>query len=402
MSGSHRNVETLVVGAGPAGSMAALVLARAGREVLLVDQRARGAGKVCGEYVGCEGAAVLRRHQLLERLMGAGAQRIVATRIHLSGGGCFASPLSRDGDAGLGISRRLLDRELRSAAREAGAQLLEEARLVGLARESGKWRAVFHGLETSCSVAADRLIGADGRNSRLAALAGLPQRLTPGGIGLQLHLRGTAAPPGRVDLFLFRGGYAGLAPIEQERYCLGALVEPGTRADPFALLGERLRGADFPAATLPEPADALEHASTFPVRLGYREAIADHLLLAGDAACVTDPFIGQGIALALLGGEAAAEATILAARVPDTRARRGYREFLRREVFPRAAMAAGLRRLMAHPELTRRLLRELAKRPAAAAQLVALTRNAGTPWLRALPRAAGYLAFRRRPFPEGS
>ena len=60
------SVEVLVVGGGPAGATAAAFLAAAGKEVLVIDQRSAGAGKVCGEFVSSEALPVLRRLGVLE------------------------------------------------------------------------------------------------------------------------------------------------------------------------------------------------------------------------------------------------------------------------------------------------------------------------------------------------
>src|SRR5262249_35033533 len=155
------------------------------------------------------------------------------------------------------------------------------------------------------------VLGADGRNSTVASLLGIPGRFpTPPGMGLQVHLPRFEPPPSCVTLHIVSGGYAGLAPVEGDRWCLGALVHPEALSgqSPFSCLRPRLLPFRPLASPLDLESQGARRRATFPVRIGSRCPSAEGVLLIGDAAATLDPFSGQGISLALLTAGAAAEA----------------------------------------------------------------------------------------------
>ena len=378
-------VEILVVGGGPAGSTAALLLAREGREVLVVEKGREGQAKVCGEFVSAEGVAVLERLGVLDDLIALGAARIRRTTLHAVSGDSFDSPLPEStGQSGLGVSRRLLDSTLLTGAERAGARIVHGARLVGLSFSSDRWTARIAAEGNSFQVSARCILGADGRNSQVAACAAVSGSFASPGIGLQLHLHRRIEPPDRVELLLLKEGYAGLAPVEADRWCLAALLPP--TADPHRRLLSCLASHPRTRELVGKTADRLDHTAAFPVRMGMRGVTPPGILLVGDAAGFLDPFSGQGIALALLGGEAAASAALEA---HPAQAARAYRRFLRHELAPRMVVTASLRRLMARSAWADRLIRIFRQHPGFGRRVVGLTRIAGAPALGSLPRLAG-------------
>ena len=380
--------EFLVAGGGPAGSTAALLLAREGREVLLVEKRREKQAKVCGEFVSAEGVAVLRRLGVLETLLASGAVTISRTCVHATSGERFDSSLPESGgQSGLGVSRRLLDETLLGFAERAGVRILRGARLVGLSFEGSRWVARILVDGNSISVSAPTILGADGRNSQVAAFAGVEGSFASPGIGLQVHLRRRVEPPDRVELLLLKEGYAGLAPVESDRWCLGALLPaPAASENPSRRLLSSLAGHPTVGKLLEGPDSVLDHTAAYPVRVGWRGETPPGLFLLGDAAGFLDPFSGQGLALALLGGEAGARA---AWDPRPAQAARGYRRFLARELAPRMVVAASLRRLLARPRTADHLIRIFRRHPGLGRRVVGMTRIAGSQALGALPRLAG-------------
>jgi menaquinone-9 beta-reductase len=385
---SKLGAEILVVGGGPAGCTAALCLAREGRDVLLVDKRRENQQKVCGEFVSAEGVAVLRSLGVLEALIASGAAPITHTRLRAASGDLFDSPLPKSGgETGLGVSRRLLDETLIATAESSGARVLRGARLVGLSSQGARWNARVRVGGIPVQVSAPIVLGADGRNSQVAGFAGVDGSFSSPGLGWQIHLRRRAMPPDRVELLLLREGYAGLAPVERDRWCLAALFPASTLLeDPYrrllSSLGHHARFREL----VENPDDILDHCAAYPVRMGLRGSTPPGLFLAGDAAGFLDPFSGQGIALALLAGEASARAAM---EPRASWARRDYRRFLNRELAPRMAVAASLRWLMERRGWGDHLIRLFRHHPGLGRQVVGLTRIAGSSTMGSLPALAG-------------
>src|ERR671922_1408030 len=167
--------DVLIVGAGPAGSATAIHLARAGRNVLLVDAASFPRPKACAEYASPAIAGELRRCAVPEEAWRATAVPVDGMRV-LRGDAAFdlryADRAGRRAPA-WGVDRVAFDALLAAHASKAGATLLEGHRLVSLARTASGWRAGLRGRGGETVVEAEWLIGADGVRSRVARLLGV-------------------------------------------------------------------------------------------------------------------------------------------------------------------------------------------------------------------------------------
>jgi flavin-dependent dehydrogenase len=279
----------VIVGGGLAGAACATLLARAGRQVLLIEREAAPAHKICGEFLSAEAHLHLGRLGLrLDRLGGHPISHLRLVRRDR----VVTTPL---GFSGIGLTRRALDEALLSHAQAAGARVLRghAARLVdGMA---AMIRVAGH-----ADIAAEPLFLATGKHE-LRGLARQPHRPPEPLVGFKTYF--ALAPDqhdalsGHVEVMLFRDGYAGLQRVEGELANLCLLV----RRDRLALLASlcidcphldrRLAGA---ADRLPRP------LSIFRVPYGYVHAdTSDDAFRLGDQMAVIPSFSGDGMSIAL-------------------------------------------------------------------------------------------------------
>jgi geranylgeranyl reductase family protein len=309
-------VDVLVVGAGPAGSIAALVLARAGVRVALLDKARFPRDKACGDFIGPRGLQVMADLGVPEPagldvgdmvVVGPGGHRVVLP--------CFDG-LTYPGRA-RAVTRVAFDDALRTAALDAGA--LDVCGRADLPLWSGTGLDGF--IVDGAELRADFVIGADGATSHVALQAGLvDSRRVLWGFAVRCYLDQrvelpaiTLWEPTRWHAFPGYGwifpGPAGVANVG-----LGL----GTRSDRQAGAGAvRLLPAyldHLVSLGLLDRAPALP----LPRRLGGwlkmgmvgTTPAADRVLLVGDAAGLVNPLQGEGIAQAMTSGRAAAEAII--------------------------------------------------------------------------------------------
>ncbi|MEP7116466.1 MAG: NAD(P)/FAD-dependent oxidoreductase [Acidobacteriota bacterium] len=304
--------DVVVVGAGPAGALAALVLARQGVRVRLVDRARFPRPKLCGDSLNPGALAVLARHLDLRALTALG-QPIHGMRLSGPGGAmvCGRYPA---GIAGLSITRARLDAWLVAEAVRAGAQFDQGASVRAVATcGAGVTGVVLRTASGDRHLPARLVIGADGRGSVVArqfALATAPAQPRRWALGVYAHgVAGVDATCG--EMHVRAGSYLGIAPVVDglTNVCL---VVPYQRAQhdvraPWssiaaAVAADRLLAPRFIGAT-PATTPMVLGPMAVDVSLPGHEGV----LLAGDAAGFIDPMTGDGMRLALYGGQLAAE-----------------------------------------------------------------------------------------------
>jgi menaquinone-9 beta-reductase len=301
----ERRWDVAVVGAGPAGSLAAYELARRGATVLLVDKAAFPRWKVCGACINGRALSILRQSGLESLVVRRGAVPLSRFRMH-AGGNVADVPLPE----GAALSREALDSALVEAAVAAGCAFLPETNAtlgVATARERTvhlQQRSESRQIDVSVVLAADGLAGSLGSRQPRH-----PMHVRPDSwIGA-----GTVAPDGPLSyspgtIFMGCGGKGYLGLVRVEGGCLNiaaALSPDGIRraGGPGKAAMTILRHAglpDFPAL------ERLPWRGT-PALTRRAARVASHrLFVLGDAAGYVEPFTGEGIAWALASGRAVA------------------------------------------------------------------------------------------------
>lgn len=331
--------DLIIIGGGPAGTAAAITAARNGARVLLLEQGRFPRHKVCGEFVSSESLALLRSLLAADTVVLEQAPKIATARLFLDGRR-LRGPVS---PAAASIPRYELDAALWRAAETAGI----DARMQTPVRKlSGSGPFV---VETSQGAFQARsVINAAGRWSSLSPrLASAAQNKW---LGIKAHFHELSPPPS-VDLYFFDGGYCGVQPVGPDRINVSAMVRAGsatTLEGVLELQGDlRTRSLNWQPASAP--------VSTSPLLFRSPEPLRDGTLLAGDAAGFVDPFVGDGIALALRAGTAAAQALLpfWRGQISLPAAGLAYRQNYEQNFLPIFRNAARLRRLLSLPALVR-------------------------------------------------
>jgi menaquinone-9 beta-reductase len=322
---SRTDVETVVVGAGPAGAAAAAHLARAGREVLLVERADLPRDKTCGDGLT---AGALRE---LDRI-GLNAETVASWRwiddtVFVSPAGKWVeldTSLAR-GRRQLAIAARAdLDAALIELAREAGSGIWAPARVTAVRTDDDGLRVDF---ENRASIRCRTLVAADGAWSpvrRSLEGSGTPRLTKWHASRIYLrHIEGPAADRAVVwfDADLLPG-YAWSFPLGDGRVNLGvgALRNAGEGGGWIVRRTEELLRAPAARELVGDQAVVEGSPSVWPIptEMSFDRLSAGdgRVLFVGDAADATDPMTGEGIAEALITGRLAADA--VASGQPDT------------------------------------------------------------------------------------
>lgn len=366
-----RRWDVAVLGAGPAGSLAARQLAAAGAGVLLIDRKAFPRAKVCGACLNGKALAVLDAAGLGGLVDRLGAIELDTFELRLAGHRQrFALP------AGKALGRDRLDAALIEEAIAAGAHFLPEtsarvqvqldgaeSRAVQLAQRGRAATAEARVVLVASGLAGNCLDDEPGVRTRIAARsrigAGCTLREFPGSYGA-----------GTIHMAVGRSGYVGLVRVPGGGLNVAAAFDLGfvrQQVSPARAAVTVLDQAGFD----PIPALAEAHWQGTPSLTRRTRPVGGHrLFLLGDAAGYVEPFTGEGMAAAFTSAQAVVPLALRGVRDWEPGLAREWSRLHHRRIGRRQLLCRGLAATARHPWVARGLLAVVSYAPSLSRRMI--------------------------------
>lgn len=388
--------DVAIVGASLAGCTAAILLSRAGARVALIEKSPdpEAFKRICSHLIQASAVPTIERLGLYEPMLEAGALR---SRLHSRTPWGWIEPTESRQAYCLNLSRTLLDPMLReAAAAEPGVELMLGQSAERLLADGG----AFGGVATrdregnEREIVARLVVGADGRDSRVAALAHVKDRTLPHSrLAYGGYFEGPKPrfwPDGAI--WFLDPDMAAAFPTNGGQIFYIAMTHkdraPEFKADPERALVEHVAG-------VPEPPPIRESKCVAPV-IGkiempnrVRGPIAPGLALIGDAALATDPLFGVGCGFAFQSGEWLADSVSPALREVESldHCLRRYRKRHRHQLGMHARLIHDYATGRKFDPVERLMMRTAIRDPQAAALFEAVGTRRATPPQMLLPMA---------------
>jgi menaquinone-9 beta-reductase len=304
--------DAVIIGAGPAGSSAAITLARQGWAVGLIERTEFPRRKVCGEFISATNLALLDRLGIGETWRAQAGPEI--RRVGFFGGDVSTeAPMPSKGGFGRALGRDILDRLLLDAARSAGAEIFQPWRAAAIRREGDVHAVTIEAARQEKVLRAPVIVAAHGSWEPGKLPSQLDKINRPSDLlGFKARFRGASLSADLMPLLIFPGGYGGMVFADHGRLSLSCCI----RRDTLAAIRAGKASASAAEAVHRHILDssrgvreAIGRASldgpwlaAGPIRPGIRNRYDQDIFRIGNIAGESHPIIAEGISMAMQSG----------------------------------------------------------------------------------------------------
>ncbi len=294
--------DVIIVGAGPAGAMAARIISKTGYSVLVIDKKSK-----VGYPVQC--AEAFSRYSIESNGLRLDEswirQRLDGIKIFVPNGKYFYFL-----EDFLSIDRCKFDKWLMDKAVSLGSKLMLKTQVIGIKRKSGFWEVKTDKKTFRCRV----LVGADGYKSSVSEWLGIiKKKECLNAINYKFRKKDIDFPDDKLCGFhgpKFVGGYAWVFPRGEE-FNIGICI-----TDDFSKAKQDLDGF-CKSMGFDIKKKIMTNTGFVPVNYSMKSYVKNDVLIVGDAAGLTNPILGGGIHAALISGRVAGDTIVEAFQKND-------------------------------------------------------------------------------------
>ena len=298
-----KEVDVLIIGAGPAGSSCALGLAKRGMKVVIIDKSSFPRHKTCGGFIGPENESMLTDLGIWPKLLDQGACVIEESVLTSSQGASTVIPI--EGKA-LGVSRKALDSLLLNVVKAMGVEVCEGAQVRNIYNNSHGFEVTVdhYGNNKEFNLRSRHVIDASGQHSPSV-------RLSKTQLGICAVYQGIPQAFKRVMLHCCEGGHVGINPFENDQvnvcYVVDSQYFKAKGQDPQKVLTNWIRQSPHLHNVM---ITAMRVSPWKSVQIPVRNSIVHYengMWRVGNSSAFINTIMGAGISVALQSGQLLAQ-----------------------------------------------------------------------------------------------